>query len=173
VEDDTDLGAPYRRILPGDGLEPVVAAVMAMPEHAHLVEHDVAIDYLIRRAPKMKAGRQVLGTAYQPSVQGELRSMFEWMLTLLLGRFPEFLIVLDEGFWETASPREREILVFHELSHCVQDVDKYGAPRFDKATGAAVFCLAGHDVEEFIAVAARYGAWTDEIKRFTDAVNSA
>jgi hypothetical protein len=158
--------------LPEEAWHPAVIAdrVLRMPEHAHLREGEATIDWLMRRTEKRRGGRWVLGTAYQPQVKGDLSEVFDWLVARLFGRTPDFLIVLDEGYWLQAGPREREILVFHELSHCVQKEDQYGSPKFDKE-GRPVWGLRGHDVEEFISVAARYGAWTDEIRQFVDAVN--
>jgi len=111
----------------------------------------------------------VLGTAYMPMVQGELRDCFEWLLTSLLGRWPDFLIIVDREYWEESDARGREILVYHELLHCIQKVDQYGTPRFDKQSGRPIWGLRGHDVEEFSATVRRYGSWNDDIKLFVAA----
>lgn len=160
---------PYR--LPDPETHPATIAerLLNLPEHAHLREGDASIDWLMRAEPKIKGGRHVLGTAYMPRVNGELSELFDWMLERLLGRMPDFLIVLDLGYWETATPLQREILCYHELCHCVQKVDRYGAPRFTKE-GLPVWGLRGHSVEEFTEVVARYGAWNDEIREFVAAV---
>jgi hypothetical protein len=146
----------------------IAARLLELEEHQHLKDHDATIDWLIRNEPKCKGGRRVLGTAYIPMVQGELRDCFEWLLSALLGRWPDFLIVIDREYWEQADARAREILVYHELSHCVQKFDAYGAPRFHK-DGRPMWGLRGHDVEEFTATVKRYGSWSDEIKLFVAA----
>lgn len=163
--------APYR--LPDADNHPadVAERVLLMPEHRHLLDNEIDIDWLIRCDEKVKGGRQILGTVYQPMVQGELRDMFEWLLTRLLGRLPRFLVVLDDAYWQQATPLQREILVFHELSHIRQKLDRYGAPRFDK-DGLPIYGLRGHDVEEFTQVVARYGTWNDELRAFVAAANS-
>lgn len=160
--------------LPDEDTHPAIIAerVLQMPEHAHLRDGEACIDWLMRTGEKRKGGRTVLGTAYMPTVQGELRDMFEWMLQRLLGRMPDFLIVLDRDFWRQASPAVREILVFHELSHCVHAEDKYGAPRFTRE-GLPIWGLKGHDVEEFTATVARYGAWNEDIRAFVAAAEAA
>lgn len=165
VDDDFE---PYR--LPDAETHPAIIAerVLQMPEHAHLRENEARIEWLMRVAPKVKGGRHVLGTAYMPTVQGELRDLFEWMLHSLLGHLPDFLIVLDLGYWEQATPLQREILVYHELSHCIQKTDIYGAPRFTK-DGLPVWGLREHDVNEFTQTVARYGAWNDDIRAFVAA----
>jgi hypothetical protein len=101
-----------------------------------------------------------------PRVNGELSSLFDWMLERLLGRVPDFLIVLDGGHWAKADARAREILIYHEICHCVVAVDAYGAPKFSRTTGLPVWALTPHDVEEFNAVVRRYGAHTQAIQEF-------
>lgn len=166
--DEDDIAASYR--LPDEAWHPAILAarVLLMPEHVHLTEGDATIDWLMRVEPKRKGGRWVLGTACQPKVNGELSPMFDWLVTRLFGRMPDFLIVLDLGYWMDATPEQREILVFHELAHCVQKEDAFGAPKFDK-DGHPVWGLKGHDVEEFTSVVARYGAWNEDIRRFVAA----
>lgn len=164
--------APYR--LPDPDNHPALTAgrVLRMPEHVHLQENEIEIDWLMRCAEKVKGGRQVLGTVFEPKVQGELKDLFEFMLERLLGRLPRFLVVLDDAYWSKATTLQREILVFHELSHIRQKLDKFGAPRFDK-DGLPVYGLHGHDVEEFTQVVARYGAWSDDIRAFVRAAEGA
>lgn len=152
---------------PGGPAE-IAADLMRLPELRHLVDGQARIVYLLREDIVIKAGRQVLGTCYLPQVQGSLRPLFDWLLATRFGDDPpiDFLIVLDNEYWTAASARQREILVYHELTHCGHAVDKFGVPRFDKETGAPVFCIRGHDVEEFVDVVKRYGAHNDDIKAF-------
>src|SRR5690606_21448859 len=119
--------------------------LLDLPEHAHLRDGEARIDWLMRVHPKFKGGRIVLGTASMPRVNGELSELFDWMLERLLGRMPDFLIVLDLSYWEAATPLQREIICYHELCHCVQKVDRYGAPRFTRE-GLPVWGLREHDV---------------------------
>lgn len=147
------------------------ALVARCREFQHLRDGEPRVAFMLRHFEKIKAGRVVLGTCYMPSVQGELKPMFEWMLSRLLGSLPDFLIVLDADYWEAADDREREILIFHELMHCGQALDKYGAPKFNKDTGDPVWTINGHDVEEFTATVRRYGAYDHTIKAFIDAAD--
>lgn len=167
-----DNPEPYR--LPDAETHPAIIAerVMRMPEHQHLIDNDIEIDWLMRTGEKIKGGRQVLGSVHEPACQGEFKDLFQWMLERLLGRLPRFLVILDDEYWKAATPKAREILVFHELAHVRQKVDRYGAPRFDK-DGLPVYGLHGHDVEEFTSVVARYGAYNDELTRFIDAAGGA
>lgn len=167
--DDT---APYS--LPGTDNHPGTIAdrVMLMPEHQHLVDNEIDVDWLMRNFEKIKGGREVLGSVHEPTCQGELAPMFEWMVERLFGRLPRFLVILDAEYWAAATDLQREILIFHELAHIRQKVDKYGAPRFDK-DGRPVYGLSGHDVEEFTSVVARYGAHNDDIATFLNAARTS
>lgn len=164
--------APYS--LPDADNHPatIAARVMRMPEHRHLVDNEIEVDYVMRNHEKTKAGRIVLGSVHEPTCQGEMAPLFEWMLERLLGQLPRFLVILDSAYWEQADDLQREILVFHELAHIRQKLDKYGAPRFDK-DGLPVYGLVGHDVEEFTSVVARYGAHNADIAAFIKAANAA
>jgi hypothetical protein len=166
MDEDNELGGLF--IVPEGPDHPAIIAerVLQMPEHAHLRDGEAHIEWLFRADPKIQAGRQILGTCHLPTVQGSLREFFVWMCARLFGALPDFLIILDHGYWMECGPRNREILVFHELSHAVQAVDKYGEPRFEKDTGRPVWAIKGHDVEEFTSVVARYGAWNDDIRSF-------
>lgn len=166
--DADDIPPPYSLPDPDGHPGEIAARVMRMPEHQHLRDNEIDIDWLMRNDEKIKQGRAILGTVYEPTVQGELKDLFEFMLERLLGRVPKFLVILDTQYWRKATDLQREILVFHELSHIRQKLDRYGAPRFDK-DGVPVYGLQGHDVEEFTQVVARYGAWNDEIREFVAA----
>lgn len=161
---------PY--VVPDNATHPAIIAerLMDLPEHYHLKEHEAKIDWLLRVEPKIKAARQVLGTCYMPTVQGELRDLFEWMLSNLLGSLPDFLIVLDREYWNSASPKQREILVYHELLHATIKTDQYGAQKFTKE-GLPCWGMRGHSVEEFTETVARYGAHNEDIAAFVAACN--
>ena len=167
--DDDGLGGMF--VVPEGMNHPAIIAerLLLLPEHAHLKDGEAHIEWLLRADPKIQAGRQILGTCYLPSVQGQLRDFFLWLCSRMFGAVPDFLIILDQGYWEESGPREREILVYHELCHAVHATDKYGAPRFDKDTGRPVFAIKAHDVEEFSAVVRRYGAYSEEIREFIGA----
>lgn len=161
--------------VPGDGpLNPqrFYDICVEYPEHAHLKAGEPTVRFLMRGFDKTEAGRQILGSVHLPVVQGKLKELFDWMLEEKLGLIPDFLIILDADYWEAVTDREREILMFHEMSHCVQAVDKWGDPRFHRDTGEPVWALAGHDVEEFTSVVRRYGAWNAELEEFIGAARS-
>jgi hypothetical protein len=149
----------------------IAGRLIYLEEFADIREGEATIDWLLRRDEKTKHERQILGTCYLPRVQGELNPLFEWMLKNTLKREPDYLIILDLKFWFFSNDRSREILVYHELSHCFHKTNREGEKRytFDELP---VWGLKGHDVEEFTAVAQRYGAWNHELESFRDALNA-
>lgn len=161
-----DSGA-FRR--PGPELAPIVDRVLRMPEHRHLVEDDAVIHWLMREEPKVKQGRMILGTCYMPKVNGELSSLFDWMIERMLGEAPDFLIILDAGYWADATDLQREILVFHELSHADRARDADGEPKCSPITGEPLWAIRGHDIEEFNHVVARYGSQVHGVAEFIEA----
>lgn len=144
----------------------IAERLMQLPEHSHL--QDASIEWLFCTTPKIKMGRRTLGTCYMPTVTGGLRDFFVWMVERLFGHFPDFLIVIDHDYWQSVGPFLREVLVYHEMCHAVQAVDKYDAPKFDR-DGLPVWALKAHDVEEFSSVVRKYGAWNEGIQEFLDA----
>lgn len=151
-------------------LGPIWARVYRMPEFAELRDAEPRIEFLMRNTPKVKQSRLIIGTAYMPKVNGELSGMFDWLLEQYFGEAPDFLITLDAEYWQDATDLQREILVFHELSHCVHGRDALGSLRFDRE-GAPVFAILGHDIEEFNQVVRRYGAHSPIVNNFIEAVS--
>jgi hypothetical protein len=170
---DGPLQAAYRDCegLPADLDARVIGArVLELPQHAELLEGGAAIDYLFRVAEKRRKGRRVLGMCIMPAVQGDLADLFDHLLTATLGRFPDFLIVLDWTYWCEATLLQREILVFHELKHARQATDRLGAPRFNRE-GMPVWTTVDHDVSVFHDEARRYGAHDTDLARLVEALH--
>jgi len=132
-------------------------------EFQHLIEGEAEIRFLLATEPVTQHGRRILGAVHLPQVQGRLRGVFTWLLGRHFGVLPDFLVILDEAYWLIAEDRAREALIYHELSHMGHAKDKDGDPRYDD-DGRPVWCLVGHDVEEFHSVARRYGAHSMELK---------
>jgi len=146
----------------------IATRLMDLPEHKHLKEHEIRIEYLFRHDVKMSGGKMVLGSVHQPSCQGAMRPLFEWMIERLFGYLPDYLI-LDRDFWSSVTAQTREALVHHELMHIRQKLDEYGEPRFNNQTGEPIYHLVAHDIEEFNETAKRYGAWSPAISDFMEA----
>lgn len=136
-------------------------------------EFEPRVGFIMRNFELVEAGRHVLGAMHLPAVQGKLKTLFDWMLRrMFAGELPDFLMILDAEYWEGASPLEREILVFHEMCHMELKKNRDGDLVLDEMTGRPKWKIAGHDVEEFTAVVARYGAHSDDLRAFVDAANS-
>ncbi|MBI1207411.1 MAG: hypothetical protein GC191_08990 [Azospirillum sp.] len=143
-----------------------------MPEFSHLRDGEARVEYLLRVKPRIRGGRLMIGEAMRPNFQGGAKMLCDWLLAKMFAGTPDFIVLLDLNWWLDATARDREILVFHELSHCVQKTGRDGDPKFDEA-GNPVWALIGHDIEEFNAVVRRYGAWSRDVVDFVASVNAA
>lgn len=139
-----------------------------LEEHAHFKEFSIRVGFLLRVEPKLKAGRHVLGQAMLPTVQGELKPLFEQLLFTWLGAPVQFLIILDRDFWLEADDITRMALLEHEMCHIKQELNKEGDLKFDR-DGNPCFGLVGHDIEEFNYIVRKYGAWKSDIASFISA----
>lgn len=141
-------------------------------EFFDLKEWSPSIVILMRDEAVVQGGRMVLGAVHLPCVQGKLNSLFQWMLRLVSEvDDPDFVMILDNVFWESATAKEREILIFHELCHIELKRDKDGDVMLDDDTGRAKWKLRGHDVEEFSRVVERYGAYSEDLRQFKAALD--
>ncbi|GAN83833.1 putative metallopeptidase [Gluconacetobacter entanii] len=130
---------------------------------------EVRIAVFMRHFPKEKQGRIVLGELALPRFQGGLARLGSWLLqraTWFQG--PDYILMIDQDWWDGARPEAQEALVFHELMHAEHAVDRDGELKFDDE-GRPVWSLKGHDLEEFREVVRRYGDWSGEIGAFVDA----
>lgn len=139
-------------------------------EFSELHAAEPHVEFLMRSDELVMQGRLILGTVYLPKVQGMLKDVFLWMLEERFGSVPDFLIILCAMHWEGATERQREVLMFHEMSHCGLKVNRDGEVMYDDDTGRARFSLIGHDVEEFSNVVRRYGAHSPDIQGFIAAL---
>lgn len=126
-------------------------------EHAHLIQADVGVLWTsIAHARNMN---RVAAAAEVPMFQGagwkrsrQEQQMWEWF-----GSTPDFVITIDACIAAELSDAQFCALIEHELYHCAQALDQYGAPKFTRE-GRPKFAIRGHDVEEFVGVVRRYGA---------------
>ena len=144
--------------------------VAGMEEFAHLRLGQPAIMILFRCVPRVRAGRRVLGEACLPRFMGGLSPVGTWLLAKACGgALPNFLILLDAEWWNTASSQERAALIHHELKHCGHARDRDGEPRFDD-DGNALWAVEPHDIAEFQDTVRRYGAWSSDVAPFAAAL---
>lgn len=133
------------------------------PDHAHL--HDADLGFLWSSAPCASKGRMVAGMAEIPAFRCNQwqKARQELQIRGWFGLMPDFIITLDAYYCQDASDPEFLALVEHELYHCAQAVDEFGAPRFNQQTGRPTFTIKGHDVEEFVGVVRRYGVTSEAV----------
>ena len=126
-------------------------------DHIHLRLANVG--FLWTNACNARQGRSIVGTAEPglPSAIGRwpraraVQQVAEWF-----GLVPDFIVTLSAPYAEQVGDAEFCSLVEHELYHCAQARDVFGAPKFRK-NGKPVFEMRGHDVEEFVGIVRRYG----------------
>lgn len=133
-----------------------------------MMDGGITLAFMLRAGEwKGGQGKMTLGACCLPgSGSGPLQGLMLQLLEDTVGYAPDFVIVLSDDWWEHASEREREVLVFHELLHAGWARDQYGAPRTNRITGMPVPCIVPHDIEEFRSVVARYGAWKGDVADF-------
>lgn len=167
ADDDDDALLGVFEDPPADDHPATIAArVMRHAEHSHLAEYEIRFLWLMRATEHIQAGRRVIGMVHEPQVQGRLKDLFLQMLVKAYGFMPDFIVTLDQEWWRSATPLQREALVWHELAHVKHAVDKNGELRFNRDTGEPIMALVAHDLEEFNSTVERYGAWKDDIREF-------
>lgn len=141
-------------------------------DHLHLV--DASIGMLWTNVENFRQGRHVVGTAGQPQVQGDrwTRARSDFQLAGWFGQVPDFLITIDAPYASQCPDASFCALLEHEMYHCGQAINAFGEPAFNK-DGFSIFCIRGHDVEEFTGVVRRYGpgASAGGVKEFVEAAN--
>lgn len=149
-------------------------AALENEDHAHL--RAASIGALWTNVENAKRGRRVIGMAEPGTPQGAMgkwsRARAEFQVMQWFGQGPDFIITLDAHWWSQATDAEACALIEHELYHCAQDRDEWGAPRFSKQTGRPIFAMRGHDIEEFIGVVRRYGAGAAGVQALVNAANA-
>lgn len=148
--DQAGLGAWARRcfVEPGHPL--------TNPDHAHL--RDATIGWLWTNFDASDRGRPIAGEAMLPRVGNRWsQTRAAYQLAQWFGDVPDFVITISANAAATMPDATFCALIEHELYHCGQAIDPFGLPRFDR-DGRPVFAMRGHDVEQFVGVARRYGA---------------
>lgn len=147
-------------------------AALVNEDHAHL--RRASIGFLWTNVPNSRQGRAIVGTAERGQPQG---AMGKWAKARAVaqvrgwfGEVPDFIITIDALYAAECGDAEFCALVEHELYHCAQERDVFGAPRFTR-DGLPVWTMRGHDVEEFVGVVRRYGADASGARALVDAAN--
>lgn len=166
VPDDTLLAWIRETFIEGSG-------PLANEDHEHLI--DAVIGVLWTNAINVSKQREVLATAEIPNAMagGWKRARFEFQLRQWFEVVPDFVLTFSGPSCCRLDDRAFCALVEHELYHCAQALDRYGAPRFNEATGRPMFTIRGHDVEEFTGVVERYGPTSRELRAMVKAAQRA
>lgn len=162
----SDLIAWARETFIDDG------APLLNDDHRHL--RWVSIGALWTNVPNGRAGRRVVGQCEMglPPMGKWGRERMERQLFDWFGEVPTFLLTFDAEYASNCGDAEFMALVEHELYHAGQELDVFGAPRFNKETGKPIYGIRGHDVEEFVGVARRYGASAAHVEEMVAAANA-
>lgn len=83
----------------------------------------------------------------------------------------DFIILLRQEFWRhpMVTDQQRRALLDHELCHAAVSFDEDGEPKTD-VRGRKVYRIRKHDLEEFAAIAERYGCWKKDLESFAAAL---
>lgn len=148
--------------------------MISNPDHEHL-QH-ATLGFLWTNVANAKKGRVVIGTAEPGAPQGAMgkwgRAKAVLQIEEWFGQVPDFIITIDANWWLQASGAEACALIEHELYHCAQATDEFGAPKFNQQTGKPSFTMRGHDVEQFIGVVRRYGADASGVRELIEAAQA-
>jgi hypothetical protein len=140
-------------------------------DHVHL--RQATIGALWTTAVNSRQGRTVVGQAEVgiPRAMGRwARARAEQQVREWFGFIPDFILTFSAPYGAHASDAEFCALVEHELYHCGQERDEWGAPKFRKS-GSPAFTMRGHDVEEFVGVVRRYGANASGVRDLVEAAS--
>ncbi len=139
-------------------------------EHQHLEQATLGVVWT--NAINRSKGRVVMGTAEIPQAMagGWKRARHDVQIRDWFGHTPHFVLTFSGPLCRELDDRAFCALVEHELYHCAQDVDWYGAPKFTR-DGMPVFTIKGHDVEQFLGVVERYGPTSANERRMVNAAN--
>lgn len=145
--------------------------LLTNPDHYHLQQ--ASIGWLWTNFTASAAGRMIAGEARIPREGGAKwsQAMAAYQIEEWFGHIPNFIITISTEAARGMDDASFCALVEHELYHCSQAVDEYGAPRFNK-DGFPVWTIRGHDIEEFVSVVARYGAVDPAVAAIVKAVNA-
>lgn len=127
------------------------------PDHEHLEFAKLGVLWTNKSYRKQQ--RWIIGQAEDPkggTAGAWKKGRGEQQLEEWFGEVPDFVITLYAPKLKTFDDRSFCAVVEHELYHCAQDTSDTGAPKFHR-DGTPMYAIRGHDVEEFLGVAARYG----------------
>ncbi len=107
--------------------------------HSRLVNQTIVV--LFRPKPRIHKGFATIGHATATGERERLLAQVDGCITIAW------------SWWQKATTEQREALLDHELSH------------FDVGEKSGRLGTVGHDVEEFISVWRRRGAWIESLRQ--------
>jgi hypothetical protein len=144
-------------------------------EHMHLAAARIGV--LWTSAANSRHGKMIAGQAeFRPpggSMGKWARARAQAQLHGWFGGEVDFLLTFYAQYAADCSDIAFCALCEHELYHCGQAKDEFGQPKFVEGTGLPVFCMRGHDVEEFVGVVKRYGAYSVELQAMATVASQA
>lgn len=148
-------------------------APLRNPDHQHLSWAHVGA--LWTNVENTRRSRRILATAEIPNFRGDKwsKGRQDYQLRQWFGSTPDFMLTFDAQYALLCSDTEWCALVEHELYHCAQALNEFGAPRLNRETGAPIFTIRGHDIEEFVGVVRRYGVVGEDVRALVDAAAKA
>lgn len=105
------------------------------------------IAYLVRYGSWSSKGRDTWAKVFKASDRDRLLHKYDYVL------------VVNAEVWAALDGPTREALIDHELSHIGMDEN-------------GQWKMFGHDLEDFIAVVRRRGAWMEEARRYLEAAEA-
>jgi hypothetical protein len=142
-------------------------------DHLHLEETDIA--FLFTNIQNVTKSRRVIAQVEEGEPKGRpwVKAKKEVQIRGWFERIPDYIVTIDAVAWMEMSNNQKCAVLEHELYHIQQKLDEFQSPMFYKDSGLPILTLVGHDVEEFIGVVERYGAFSHELERMKQALNSA
>lgn len=137
-----------------------VAEKLVAEHHQEL--QGIRVEYVWRNKPIVSRGKVVLGKARKITGLAAFLSSGE-----SLDEDDEqtyFVIEVAKEYWPKLTNEERIALVDHELTHCTVD---YGDDGENKLS------ILPHDLEDFLSIFRRYGAWSEDAQRVVAAIDAA
>lgn len=142
-------------------------------DHQHLLMANIGM--LWTNVPNGRHQKAIAGTCElgKPNAMGKWpKAQMTQQRRAWFGDVPDFIITLDACYGGEVDDIGFCALIEHELSHAKYELDEAGGIKFSKSTGLPIWALRGHDVEEFIGVAQRYGAVGANVALLVEAVNA-
>lgn len=123
-----------------------------------------------------RRGVPLLGTAEMPdrvanTLNGWVKEQYIWQMRRWFGQLPHFCIRLLAPWAEGCDDLDFCAGVKHEVCHCNQALDKWGARWFRK-DGSRVWTIVEHDVQEFTEVVADFGPVGRNVEDFVRAART-